>query len=138
MLRLFEKTRAYIRRGGHEDVRASHTPCPAGRGYGDLLIKTLDCPDGAYFWLNYIFQDVLDRNEEFRRLWESTPRISAGGPLRLQRDFGLFAPATAEVVSFIENAPPPVFKLNHRMAAPADISGTVLDVLYRSLDETRP
>ncbi len=138
VLRLFEKTRAYIRRGGHEDVRAIHTPRPAGCGYGDLLIRTFDCPAGAYFWFHHLFQDVLNRNEEFRRLWESTPRISAGGPQRLQRDFGLFAPATAEAVSFMRDAPPPVFKLNHRIEAPADISGTVLDVLYRSLDETRP
>lgn len=137
VLDLFEKTRVYIRRGGHEDVRALPTPRPAGRGYGDLLIRTLDCPDGAYFWLNYLFQDVLNRNQEFRRLWESAPRISADGPQRLQR-FGLFAPATAEVVSFMENAPPPVFKLNHKIETPADISGTVLEVLYRSFDEIRP
>ena len=136
VLRLFEKTRAYIRHGGHGDLRPIHASRPAGRGYGELLVRTHDCPDGAYFWFHHLFQDVLDRNEEFRSLWESTPRMGAGGPERLQA-VGLLGPATEEVVSFVENAHPPLFKLTHKIAIPADVSGTVLEVLYRSLDETR-
>ena len=67
-------------------------------------------------------------------LWTSN---KAATPLRLLLEIGLLAPATEEVVSFVENAHPPLFKLTHKIAIPADVSGTVLEVLYRSLDETR-
>ena len=101
-------------------------------GYGSLLIPTSDRPKrGDYFWFHYLFRTLLEQNEEFRRLWAATPRISADGPHLLQRA-GLLNPATNRTDAAIRNGLSNVFKLSWRVSGSDDISGTVLEALYRS------
>lgn len=100
--------------------------------YGHLLVTSSDDPqDGNYFWFHYLFGKLLEQNNEFRQLWASTPKISADGPHRLQRE-GLLQPATDRTDFAIKNKFSNVFKLTHRKPVPDDITGTVLDSLYHS------
>ena len=106
--------------------------------YGSLLIPTSDPPKhGDYFWFHYLFGALLEQNEEFRRLWAATPRISADGPHLLQRA-GLLNPATNRTDAAIRNGRSNVFKLSWRVSRSDDISGTVLETLYRSAPTEAP
>lgn len=100
--------------------------------HGDLLITSSDDPEADnYFWLHYLFGKLLEQNSEFHQLWASTPRISADGPQLLRRG-GLLEPATDRTNLLIREKVSNVHKLTHRAALPDDITGTVLDSLYRS------
>ena len=99
---------------------------------GNLLIPTSENPRrGDYFWFHYLFGRLLEHNDEFHQLWASTPKISADGPHFLQRT-GLLKPATARTEFIVNNRFLNMHKLTHRVSVPDDISGTVLDSLYRS------
>ena len=141
---LLAKTRAHIRfrrtldGSGRHRLRSALSRAITGYlswhfGYGSLLIPTTDRPTrGEYFWFHYLFRTLLELNEEFRRLWASTPRISADGPHLLQR-VGLLNRATSQTDAAIGNRVSHVFKLSRHASPPDDISGTVLESLYRSV-----
>jgi len=100
--------------------------------HGRLLIMTSQGPRaGEYFWLHFLFRNLLDESDEFRQLWAATPRISADGPHLLQQT-GLLKPATEQTDSAIKNRLSNVFKLTHRKAIPENIDGTVLGTLYHT------
>ena len=100
--------------------------------YGNLVLPTSENPGVKnYFWFHYLFGKLLEQNSEFHQLWASTPKISADGPHLLQRE-GLFKPATDRTDFAIKNKFSNVFKLTRRKNFPDDITGTVLDTLYRS------
>ncbi len=100
--------------------------------YENLLITSSDDPgDDNYFWFHYLFGKLLDQNSEFHQLWTSTPKISADGPQLLRRG-GLMEPSTDRTDIIIKNKDSNVHKLTHREIFPDDITGTVLDSLYRS------
>ena len=102
--------------------------------YGHLLITSSDDPDADnYFWFHYLFGRLLEQNSEFHHLWASTPKISADGPQLLRRG-GLLEPATDRTDILIKEKVSNVHKLTHRGAFPDDITGTVLDSLYRSCE----
>ena len=104
---------------------------------GNLLPPSSENPRrGDYFWFHYLFGILLENNDEFRRLWLATPKISAAGPHFLQLT-GLLKPVTAQADFIVRNKFLNVHKLNHRVLVPEDISGTVLDSLY-STDFGRP
>lgn len=97
-----------------------------------LLFPELNNPRiGEYFWSHYLFQELLDYNDEFRNLWSSGVKMGAEDPLFLRR-FGLLNPPTDKTNSLIKNNLTNVFKLAHGIPLPKDISGTVLDSLYQS------
>ena len=87
--------------------------------------------DSNYFLVHKLFQVCLDSDAEFRELWLSVPKISADGPHVLQ-SLGLLSPATTDALAHIENTKANVYKLTRREVIPFDISGTILDTLYRS------
>ena len=100
--------------------------------YEDLLIPTSADPEGnTYSWVHYLFQKLLDRNKEFRDLWESTPKLSADGPHLLLHGGYLRRPTDADAAA-VRNRDANVIKLTHKVSFPEDVSGTLLDVLYRS------
>lgn len=99
---------------------------------GNPLLPTSENPRrGDYFWFHYIFAKLLEHDDEFHRLWASTPKISADGPHFLQLT-GLLKPATVRTDFIVKNKFLNVHKLTHRVSVPEDISGTILDSLYRS------
>ena len=142
---LLAKTRAHIRFRRVLDGSNRHRLCGTLSraimgylswrfGYGRLLVPTSDLPKGDdYFWFHYLFRQLLEQNEDFRRMWASTPRISANGPHLLQR-VGLLNRATIQTDAAIGNRVSHVFKLSRHASLPDDISGTVLESLYRSVE----
>ena len=98
-----------------------------------LSVPTSDqvAEDSNYFLVHKLFQVCLDSDAEFRELWLSVPKISADGPHVLQ-SLGLLSPATTDALAHIENTKANVYKLTRREVIPFDISGTILDTLYRS------
>lgn len=131
VLRLATKTKYCLH------LKASGLPCeglfswimPQLKG---LSMPTSDQPeDNNYFWIHELFQLCLDSDAEFRELWLSVPKISADGPHILQR-FGLLNPANTDALAHIGNMKANVYKLTRREVIPSDISGTILDALYRS------
>ncbi len=62
---------------------------------GNLLLPSSENPRrGDYFWFHYLFGILLENEDEFRRLWALTPKISAAGPHFLQLT-GLLKPVAA-------------------------------------------
>ena len=101
--------------------------------YENLLITSSDDPeDENYFWFHYLFRRLLEQNVEFNHLWASTLKISADGPQLLRRA-GLLKPSTERTNILIkEDKGIYVHKLTRRGVLSDDITGTVLDSLYRS------
>lgn len=100
--------------------------------YEDLLIPTSADPEGDRCrWIHLLFQKLIDRNREFHDLWESTPKLSADGPHFLLHE-GYLSTPTDRSAAVIRNGDANVIKLTHRVSFPEDLSGTLLDVLYRS------
>ena len=93
--------------------------------YEDLLIR--------YTWSHFLFQKLLDRNKEFHDLWGATPKLSAHGPHFLLHEGYLSAP-TNRTEAVIRNRHANVIKLTHKEPFPEDVSGTLLGVLYRTLE----
>jgi hypothetical protein len=46
-----------------------------------------------YFWAHYLFTQAIQRDRECRRIWKQAKKVSAQGPLELQRA-GLLSPMT--------------------------------------------
>ncbi len=106
-----------------------------GRPYEGLLMPTVEHPKlGVYFWMQYLFRQLLDRDEEFRRAWEATPKIAAADPLQLLHA-GLLEPVGAEVAAAIRNGGANVFKATYKVGFPSDLAGTVLGELLASAEE---
>jgi hypothetical protein len=85
-----------------------------------------------YFWFHKLFGQLLQSDSRYRELWNAVPEISADAPHYLQR-VGLTADGNHETEYHIRNRLTNVYKLNHRIALPADVSGTVIGQLFSSL-----
>ncbi len=70
----------------------------------------------AYFWVHYLFAKAYETDDEVRRVWDSTPKISANGPHSFApSQVTLFGPVTDRARSIIETAPTPMLKLSHKL-----------------------
>ena len=90
--------------------------------------------DEHYFWVFRLFKLCLDNDCEFRKIWLSMPKVSSSGPHALAR-FGLLKPASMDALTHIQSTKANVYKLSRRISLPSDITGTLLDALYRSHPE---
>ena len=96
-------------------------------------MPTRDAPGtGEYLWFHRLFDRLLTTSREFQCLWDCTPKLSATGP-HLLDEAGFLGPVTPAVARAIEERTENVFKLSHKISIPDDVSGTVLDALYRSI-----
>jgi hypothetical protein len=88
-------------------------------------------PD-AYFWCHYLFQRVYESDDEVRRIWDATPKISADGPHAfVPYPQSLLGPLTEEARSIVELPRTPLLKLTHGLQPPPGDRVT----LYRWLCE---
>ena len=85
-----------------------------------------------YFWFHHQFENLLQTDEFFSRIWEATPQISADEAHDLQR-FGLMNSSTAEVEFHLRTRLSNVYKLTRRDELPESIDGTVLEALFNTL-----
>ncbi len=81
-----------------------------------------------YFAFHYAFEYLVRRDPELRSIWERTPKISADGPHRLQT-VGLRAPVSSELVSEINDAAEPLYKLDWKLGPDPLPPGSVLAYL---------
>lgn len=87
---------------------------------------------GEYWWVHRLFQLCMENDPEFFELWLSVPKISSDEPTRLSR-FGLLNEPDLDIMDHIYSVKANMYKLNRKKVdIPSDISGTVLDLLYRS------
>ncbi len=99
--------------------------------YGELLIPI----SRNYSWVHYLFHKLLKQNEEFRGLWDSTPKLSADGPHFLHHE-GFLSTPTARTAAVVRNRDANVIKLTHKVSFPEDVSGTLLGVLYDTVEQS--
>ena len=70
----------------------------------------LDSPRSrdAYFWVHYLFAKAYETDDEVRRVWDSTPKISANGPHSFApSQVTLFGPVTDRARSMTPNGADP-------------------------------
>jgi hypothetical protein len=72
-------------------------------------------PD-EYFWLHNIFRQAYDSDEEFRRLWDLSPKLSADLPRYfLLNEENLLGPVSYSHQLIVETAQTPLLKLTHKL-----------------------
>lgn len=81
-----------------------------------------------YFWFHYLFGNLYLKDNEFKRLWDSTPKISADIPHQLQFA-GLLSPLNEKIKEVIDKNAAPVYKLMWKSNASDYKEGTVLAYL---------
>jgi Capsular polysaccharide synthesis protein len=91
-----------------------------------------------YFWMIYLIGHLFEIDPEARRIWQDTPKLSALGPLAIERH--AFDPDVPDCVNeLIDAALVPVHKLKHKWSA-GNLAGTPLGRLtgLRSVRGTEP
>lgn len=66
-----------------------------------------------YYWLHYLFGDMCSSDNTFRKLWVSTPKISADGPHFIQHQ-GLLKNLSDKVKNHINEVKTPLYKLTYK------------------------
>lgn len=74
-----------------------------------------------YFWVHYLFDLLLHRDQKFRRIWANVPKFSANVPHMCQQQSMLDEEKWPEprFAGFLDANPAPFFKLNWRAMDPA-------------------
>jgi len=84
-----------------------------------------------YFWFHYLFENIYLKDKEFQHLWDTTPKISADIPHRLQFA-GLFNLVNEKIKEEIDSKISPVYKLTWKYDAEEYKEGTILAYLLDS------
>jgi hypothetical protein len=85
-----------------------------------------------FYWHHAVFAALHSRDQEFRRIWDATPKLSADatpklsahGPHSLVPYEQLLAPLTATQRFIVETAQTPMLKLTHKIDHQQGIAGT--------------
>ena len=85
-----------------------------------------------YHWFMYLFTELVRNDEQFRRVWNETGKISAVPPHRVQR-FGMLEPLTEEIKREIDSKQTPLYKLAWRYDKSQYKEGCVLYYLLESV-----
>jgi hypothetical protein len=87
------------------------------------------CP---YFAFHYMFERLVREDPVCAEIWLSVPKVSADGPRRLRRHYGLLSPLSDPARAEIDAAVTPVYKTSWK-DAPGDVpQDTVLGYLLAS------
>jgi Capsular polysaccharide synthesis protein len=89
----------------------------------------------TYFWFHYLFEQIYLHDDNFKEMWDATPKISADIPHTLLFA-GIYSPLTLEIKAHIDNKVSPVYKLSWKDEPPADLDGTVMGYLYNAPQTT--
>jgi hypothetical protein len=97
-----------------------------------------------YFWFQYMFGELVRKDERFRKIWEDSPKLDAVAPHKL-RTWGLLEPVTEEARRVIDERQDKVYKLTWKLnkfdaACDGDTfpDDSLLDYVLRSLDNKAP
>jgi hypothetical protein len=84
-----------------------------------------------YFWFHFLFEKIYLKDEEVKKRWDATPKISADIPHALQ-NAGLGATLSDEIKKEIDSRSSPLYKLAWEYD-PSDIpANAVLNYLFES------
>lgn len=95
--------------------------------FSDLTTKILKVY--PYFWFHFLFEQIYLHDENFKAMWDVTPKISADIPHTIFFG-GMYEPLTDTLKAHIDNKVAPVYKMTWKYEPPADISGTVVGYLF--------
>ena len=63
-----------------------------------------------YFWFHYLFAELYNSDNKFKKIWDSTPKISADGPHYMVYD-GLLNKLSDKIKNHIDGVKTPLYKL---------------------------
>jgi hypothetical protein len=69
--------------------------------------------ENHYFWFHYIFGDLYRSDIEFKKAWDTVPKLSEKEPHFIQ-DHGMLKKLTVEAKKHIDLKKAPLYKLNYR------------------------
>lgn len=84
-----------------------------------------------YFWFHYLFEHIYLKDDQFKQLWDDTPKLSADGPHQLQT-IGLFKLLDEAAKAEIGQRRSPVYKLTWKYELSDYKDGNVLDYLLKA------
>ena len=83
-----------------------------------------------YFWSHYLFADIYNFENEFKRAWDNTPKFSADAPHHfLPYDKTFYEKLTKQEKKIIDTTTIPVFKLTHKYDTDKAFKGSVIHYL---------
>lgn len=85
-----------------------------------------------YFWFHYLFEQIYLHDDNFKAIWDATPKLSADPPDNITNE-KLYAPLDHEIKELIDAKKRPVYKLTYKITPPADINGTVMNYLFATI-----
>lgn len=86
-----------------------------------------------YFWFHYLFEKIYLQDETVRKIWDSTPKISADLPHRVLFS-GLVNPLSEDIKEEIDNRKFPIYKLSWKFDPAEYKEGTILYYLLNRRD----
>lgn len=89
-----------------------------------------------YFWFHYLFAQGYKSDPRFRKIWDSTPVLSADEPHYYAPYEKLSEEVSSEDIQFLDSPPTPVLKLTHKLPDVQYGSDTVLGILRAQAEGT--
>ncbi len=115
----------------HTLLKRSHFPSLRFACLWAMLHKLRIYP---YFWMHYIFAQLLRHDESFRCEWEATPPLPSDPPHSLQ-EIDPDGPLTLEMKRQIDNSEVPIYKLDWRSSSSSGGRTPALACLVEQLEE---
>lgn len=84
-----------------------------------------------YYWLMYLFAEVVRKDSQSREIWEQTPKLRPPNPGQLHKD-KLLTPLTKELKDEIDSKRAPLYKLSWRYNPKNYSEGCVLEYILTS------
>ena len=84
-----------------------------------------------YFWMSFLFNEVIRRDSHARQIWQATPKLDTEVPHRIKRA-GILNPLTPELKDEIDARRAPVYKLDWRYDQAKYTETSVLHYLLSS------
>ncbi len=81
-----------------------------------------------YFWFHYLFRQLYLADDQFKALWDASPKISADIPHKPQI-IGLLKQLYPEIKKEIDKKVSPVYKLTWKYDQSANIEGSIFDYI---------
>jgi len=85
-----------------------------------------------YFWFHFLFEQIYLHDENFKAMWDATPKLSADIPHTLLFA-GIYSPLNEELKAHIDAKASPVYKLSWKENIPEGLDGTVAGYLFDQL-----
>lgn len=86
-----------------------------------------------YFLFHYLFERLVAKDRECRKIWQEMKKVSADGPHKIQI-LGIFSPLNDEIKAEIDNKRTPLYKLTWKYDHSKYTSASILYYLLEGRD----